>query len=104
MIGRVWRGWTTTELAPRYVAHLHDETFPALAGIDGHDGAYALRREADGEVEFLVLTLWRSLDAVRAFAGDAYENAVVPPEARRVLTRFDETVDHFQVAVEGGRG
>ena len=79
-------------------------TFPALARIDGHEGAYALRREVDGEVEFVVLTLWRSLDAVRAFAGDDYDIAVIPPEARRSLTRFEETVDHFEVAVEGGRG
>jgi heme-degrading monooxygenase HmoA len=103
MIGRVWRGWTTTELAPRYVAHLRQETFPALAGMDGHDGAYALRREADGEVEFVVLTLWRSLDAVRAFAGDDYEAAVVPPAAARALTRFDDRVTHYEVAV-GGEG
>lgn len=101
MIGRVWRGWTTAELAPGYVAHLHDTTFPELAGIDGHAGAYALRRETGGEVEFLVLTLWRSLDAVRAFAGDDYELAVVPPEAERVLTRFDETVSHYEVALKG---
>jgi heme-degrading monooxygenase HmoA len=101
MIGRVWRGWTTAELATGYVAHLRDATFPALAGIDGHAGAYALRREADGEVEFVVLTLWHSLDAVRAFAGDDYEVAVVPPEAERVLTRFEDTVTHYEVALKG---
>jgi heme-degrading monooxygenase HmoA len=99
MIGRVWRGWTTAELAPRYVAHLRDETFPALAGIDGHDGAYALRRESDDEVEFVVLTLWRSLDAVRAFAGDDYEVAVVLPDARRLLVRFDERSAHYDTVV-----
>jgi heme-degrading monooxygenase HmoA len=101
MIGRLWRGWTTAELAPRYVAHLRDETFPALAGIDGHAGAYALRREAGGEVEFVVLTLWRSLDSVRAFAGDDYEVAVVPPAAERVLTRFEGRVTHYEVALKG---
>ena len=102
MIGRLWRDWSTPALARSYEEHLRTATFPALAEIDGHEGAYALRREADGEVEFVVLTLWRSLDAVRAFAGDDYQLAVVPPEARRSLTRFDETVDHFEVAVEGG--
>jgi heme-degrading monooxygenase HmoA len=104
MIGRLWRGWTTAELAPGYVAHLRQATFPALARIDGHEGAYALRRNRDDEVEFVVLTLWRSLDAVRAFAGDDYEVAVVPPEAERVLTRFDHIVAHFEVALKGDAG
>ena len=102
MIGRLWRGWASPDGAPAYEEHLRAATFPALARIDGHEGAYALRREAGSEVEFVVLTLWRSLDAVRAFAGDDYQVAVVPPEARRSLTRFDETVDHFEVAVRGG--
>jgi heme-degrading monooxygenase HmoA len=103
MIGRLWRGWTTAALAPAYVAHLREATFPALARLDGHEGAYALRREADGEVEVVVLTLWRSLDAVRAFAGDDYELAVVPPEAEQALTRFDEKVTHYEVALRGER-
>jgi heme-degrading monooxygenase HmoA len=101
MIGRVWRGWTTAELAPGYIAHLRDSTFPALAGIDGHEGAYAFRRDVDGEVEFVVLTIWRSLDAVHAFAGDDHEAAVVPPEAQRSLTRFEDRVTHYEVALKG---
>jgi heme-degrading monooxygenase HmoA len=104
VIGRVWHGWATPEQAPRYEEHLRTATFPALGAIDGHAGAWALRRDAGGEVEYLVLTLWRSLDAVRAFAGDDYEVAVVPADARAALTRFDETVQHFEVAVEGGAG
>jgi heme-degrading monooxygenase HmoA len=100
MIGRLWRGWTTAALAPGYVAHLRDSTFPELERIDGYEGAYALRRDG-AEVEFAVLTLWRSLDAVKAFAGDDHEVAVVPPDAQRVLTRFDRTVTHYEVALRG---
>jgi heme-degrading monooxygenase HmoA len=103
MIGRLWRGWATPDGADRYVAHLRAATFPAVARIEGHEGAFALRREVDGEVEFVVLTLWRSLDAVRAFAGDDYEVAVVPQDAERELTRFDETVTHYDVALRGER-
>jgi heme-degrading monooxygenase HmoA len=102
MIGRLWRGWTMAEGAREYVAHLEEATFPALAGIDGFEGSYALRRETDEDVEFVVLTLWRSLDAVRTFAGEEYDVAVVPREARRVLTRFDPTVAHYQVVAERG--
>jgi len=43
-----------------------------------------------------------SLDAVRIFAGDDYEAAVVPPKARQLLSRFDARSAHYQV-VEGLR-
>jgi heme-degrading monooxygenase HmoA len=58
-----------------------------------------LRRDDGDEVEFVVLTLWASLESVRAFAGDDYEAAVVPPEARRVLTSFDERAPLYDVVI-----
>jgi heme-degrading monooxygenase HmoA len=99
MIGRLWRGWTTAGNAPAYEEHLRRETLPALERIDGFAGAHVLRRETDGGIEIVVITLWQSLDAVRAFAGEAYETAVIPPEARKLLARFDATVLHYDVAL-----
>jgi heme-degrading monooxygenase HmoA len=71
---------------------------PDLEQIPGYEGAYVLRRDDDDGVEFVVLTLWRSLDAVRDFAGDDYERAVVTPEARDLLSEHDERVVHYVVA------
>ncbi len=68
-----------------------------LNAIDGHRGEYLLRRAVDGAIEFVVLTLWDSMDAVRKFAGVKPEKAVVEPEARAVLTELDESVTHFEV-------
>jgi heme-degrading monooxygenase HmoA len=99
-VARVWRGFAARERADAYLEHLQRDTLPLLRGIDGHQGAYVLRRDGDGEVEFVVITLWDSLDAVRAFAGDDYEAAVVPPQARRLLSRFDERAAHYEVAVD----
>jgi heme-degrading monooxygenase HmoA len=109
MIVRHWRGLTRADTASAYLDHLRTETLPRLRAIEGHGGAYVLRREAGDEVEFVVLTIWDSLESVRAFAGDDYEAAVVPPAARRVLTSFDERVLHYDVAIdplatEGGSG
>jgi len=78
------------------------KVFPALAAIDGHKGAYLLRRAVGGatqdeEIEFVVLTLWDSMEAVRRFAGDTPDKAVVEPEARAVLSSFDDLVTHFEV-------
>jgi len=97
LILRMWRGRTTPQKSRDYVEHVTGKVFPALQAIDGHRGAYLLRRSVDDEVEFVVLTLWESMDAVRKFAGPKPENAVVEPEARAVLADFDELVAHFEI-------
>jgi hypothetical protein len=74
---------------------------PHLAALAGHRGAYLLRRESEGQVEFLAVTLWDSLDAVTAFAGPNPEVAVVGPDARAVLTEFDDLARHYEVAYDG---
>jgi heme-degrading monooxygenase HmoA len=73
---------------------------PGIQRIEGYRGAQLLRREAGEEVEFVTLTLFDSLDAVRAFAGEDYELAVVPPEARKLLARFDERSAHYEVRLQ----
>jgi hypothetical protein len=47
-----------------------------------------LRRDLGSEVEFVTILLWESLEALRNFAGSNYEVAAVPPERRKVLSRF----------------
>jgi uncharacterized protein YciI/heme-degrading monooxygenase HmoA len=97
MILRVWRGRSTAERASEYVQHAATKVFPALSAIEGHCGAYLLRRAVDGVIEFLVLTFWDSMAAVRRFAGAHPEKAVVEPEARAILTSFDASVGHFEI-------
>ena len=97
MIGRIWHGWTTPENADAYESLLRSEVLPGIHRVDGFLGAHLLRRDAGAEVEFVTLTLFASLDAVRAFAGEDYETAVVPPEARQLLARFDERSAHYEV-------
>jgi|HubBroStandDraft_1064217.scaffolds.fasta_scaffold02378_13 uncharacterized protein YciI/heme-degrading monooxygenase HmoA len=94
---RMWRGCATVEKSGAYLEHATKKVFPALHAIEGHRGAYLLRRSVDGAIEFVVLTLWDSMESVRRFAGVKPEKAVVEPEARAVLTAFDEFVTHFDV-------
>jgi len=103
MIMRIWRGQATVENADAYYRHVTGTVFPGLADIRGHRGAYLLRRETEGRVEFLALTLWESLQAVREFAGEDIENAVVEPEARAVLAEFDTFARHFEVVHDSVR-
>jgi heme-degrading monooxygenase HmoA len=99
MITRLWRGRAeTTAKANAYVRHFTATVVPELKALDGHRGAWLLRREADGQTEFLAVTLWESLDSIRAFAGDDLDTAIVEPEARAVLADFDDVARHYEVA------
>jgi heme-degrading monooxygenase HmoA len=96
VIARVWRGWTEAADADAYERFLRTELFPEVARLDGFGGAHILRRPApDGEVEFVTVTLFDSLDAVRAFAGEAYETPVIEPEAQRLLSRYEDRAAHY---------
>lgn len=99
MIGRFWRGWTSAENAGAYEELLRTKVLPGIHRVEGYRGAYLMRRDVEEGAEFATLTFFASMDAMRAFAGDDYEVAVVPPEARRLLSRFDERSVHYEVAM-----
>jgi heme-degrading monooxygenase HmoA len=97
VIARVWRGSTTGHQAGAYVAHLRQNIFPELQALPGHRGAYLLQRASGDTVAFTVVTLWDSVESIRAFAGDDVEAAVVPAEARALLSSYDERAVHWDV-------
>jgi heme-degrading monooxygenase HmoA len=99
VIGRVWRGATRAEDADAYGRFLAQDLLPGLTDLEGYRGAYVLRRANGGEVEFLTLTLFDSMEAVARFAGPEPERPVIEPEAERLLARIGEQVEHFEVAV-----
>lgn len=101
---RLWRGRATVPKAADYVRHATQTVFPEVQSLPGHRGAYLLRRSVGDGVEFTVLTLWDSMDAVRGFAGADPERAVVEPAARSALSDFDETVTHYEVVARTGKG
>jgi heme-degrading monooxygenase HmoA len=108
MVVRAWRGYAAAAESQVYPTHLLETVRPKLEQLAGFRGLYLLRRQGTEEVEFLVLTLWDSMDSVRAFAGSQPERAVVEPEARAALVRFDDRVQHYEVltapngAADGG--
>lgn len=105
MIARSWRGFATPKNADAYVHHLRKDVVPVLEDIPGYQGIQILRRDTgNGDVEFLVLTTWTSMDAIRRFAGEEPEIAVVAPEARALLARWDERVHHYEVMAQGSGG
>jgi len=100
MIARHWTGSTRRQDADAYERLLRETVLPGLKDIDGYHGGYVLRRDlAADEVEFVVVNLFTSLDAVRTFAGPDYETAVFEPEAKRLLLRADPRALHYDVRV-----
>ena len=96
MISRIWHGWTSPANADAYQQLLTSRILPGIHRVTGFRGATLLRRSAGAEVEFITITMFESIEAVRAFAGTDYEIAVVPPEARALLARFDERAQHYE--------
>jgi heme-degrading monooxygenase HmoA len=99
MIARIWYGWTTPQNADAYEALLKAEIFPGILArnIEGFRRIELLRGTAGDEVEFATVMWFDSMRAIRAFAGQDYETAVVPPKARAVLKRFDARSKHYEV-------
>ncbi len=99
MIARIWHGYTNHENADAYEALLRHEIFEGIANrnIEGFKNIQLLRRNINDEVEFITIMWFESIDAVKAFAGDDYEKAVVPDKAKRLLKRFDETSQHYEL-------
>jgi heme-degrading monooxygenase HmoA len=99
MISRIWHGWTKPEHADEYEAMLRADILPGIHRITGYQGAYLLRRNDGDEVEFVTITQFHDMEAVRHFAGDDYTRAVIHPAARRILTRFDERSAHYETVL-----
>jgi hypothetical protein len=99
MISRIWHGYTTPSKADAYEALLKSEIFTGIQQrqIPGFQEIQLFRRDLSEEVEFITVMWFDDLQAVRTFAGEDYEVAVVPPKARELLAHFDDRSQHYDV-------
>ena len=88
--------------ANNYIRHLETETFPLISAISGFVKASILRRSTGDGVEFLIVTIWESMDAIKKFAGDDPEKAVVPGVVQRMMLTYEQRVKHYEVVSERG--
>jgi heme-degrading monooxygenase HmoA len=99
MIARIWHGWTKPDDAAGYERVFRTIVLPHLHGVAGCEQAFLLRRDLGDEVEFAVLTIFESIEAVKRLAGEDYEVAVISDEAKEVLEHFEPRVTHYEIAV-----
>src|SRR6516162_1265705 len=85
MIARIWRGWTRSWDADAYARHLAATTIPQCRAAQGNRAAYLLRRGDGDRTEFVTITLWDSLAAMRAFTGENGEQPPLPADDARFL-------------------
>jgi hypothetical protein len=99
MICRVWRGWAARANADAYESIVRGQVIPGIEAmrIPGFQHIDLMRRELEGEVEFLTAMWFDDVESIKAFVGENYETSHVPPAARAVLTRFDERSAHYTV-------
>lgn len=99
---RTWKGWTTIENGPIYEDMLINEVFPTVKknGVDGLEKVSISTEEKDDEVEFFLVLQFDSIEAVKKFAGDDHKKAHIPENAQRVLKRYEETANHYELKEE----
>jgi len=100
MIARIWRGATRAEDATDYLEYLDRTGHAEYRRIPGHRRTVTMRRTDGARAEFLVLSFWDSVDAIRAFAGSDVGRAVFYPEDDRYLIEREDRVAHYEVVYE----
>ncbi len=102
MIARIWHGYTSFENADNYEDLLKNEVFSSIEDkkVKGYRKISLLKRILKTEVEFITIMLFDNLEAVKEFAGEDYEKSYVPEKARRILSRHDESSQHYEIIHE----
>ena len=100
-IARIWRGVVRSGDGDEYAGYIEETGFAAYATTPGNRGSWMLRRDDGDLTEFITFSLWDSVDAIKAFAGEDIETAVYYPEDERYLVEREDTVKHYDVAAEG---
>ncbi|HEY8920376.1 MAG TPA: antibiotic biosynthesis monooxygenase [Chitinophaga sp.] len=97
MIARHWSGICRQDKASDYIDHLQQQTIPGLKHIDGFISASILHRQVPDGTEFLVITLWASMDVIHQFSGEDVETAVVPAVVQEMMISYDQHARHYEV-------
>ena len=97
MIERHWKGIAKLEEADNYIEHLLKDTFPKIEMIKGFVKASILKRPAQQGVEFLIITVWDSIEAIQQFAGTNPDDAVVPLVVQKMMATYDRNVIHYEI-------
>jgi len=97
MTSRQWKGIVKPSRAQHYINHLRGETFPSLKNIPGFVSASILQRTVPAGEEFLIVTVWESIEAIKRFAGENPEVAVVPANVQTMMVEYEKVARHYAI-------
>lgn len=99
MIARIWHGATPASRGDAYLKYLRESGIKEYLATEGNRGVYVLRRKDRDRADFLLISLWDSIDAIQRFAGPDIERAVYYPRDKDFLLVFEPNVAHYNVLV-----
>lgn len=97
MIARLWRGRTPAHQTTDYLHYLQATGLKDYAATNGNRGVWVLHKTEGEQTEFIVISLWDSLEAIRHFAGADIEQAVYYPNDKNYLLAFEPKVAHYEI-------
>lgn len=103
MVARIWHGRTPTAKADDYEKYLQASGVKKILSTDGNHGVEVLRRTSGTETDFIVISYWESIEAVKKFAGADYQKAVIMPRDAEYLIDVEPEVVHYEVVRAGGK-
>jgi heme-degrading monooxygenase HmoA len=103
MIARIWHGRTLTAKADEYERYLNASGVERMLKTDGNHGVEVLRKADGPRTDFVVISYWESIDAVKRFAGKDFEKAVILDRDREFLIEVEPNVLHYDVVRAAGK-
>ena len=103
MIARIWHGRTLTAKADEYERYLNASGVERMLKTDGNHGVEVLRKSDGPRTDFVVISYWESIDAVKRFAGKEFEKAVILDRDREFLIEVEPNVLHYEVVRAAGK-
>lgn len=98
MIARTWHGVVPAEKEEEYLDYIKKTGYADATATKGNQGVFVLTRRESDKTHFVFLSLWESMDAIRAFVGNETERARYYPEDSKYLLELEPGVEHYDVS------
>jgi heme-degrading monooxygenase HmoA len=99
MVARIWHGRTPLSKADEYKQYLFDVGVKKIATLPGNRGVQLMMNRTVEQAEFMVVSYWDSLDAIKGYAGDSYTRVHDLPRDKEFLIDMETLVRHFELDV-----
>jgi heme-degrading monooxygenase HmoA len=104
MVARIWHGRTSAEKADEYRQYLFDAGVKKIASLPGNRGVQMMMNKTADAGEFMVVSYWDSIDAIKGYAGENYTRVHDLPRDKEFLIDPETLVRHFELDVNLWQG